>query len=157
MIVGLQLLVVLLAFTCRSSCLGLFLMYLVPVLGLFSIAFWFRQITSNEFSPSLFYALFQLPVFYAFLSVSYAAAYRAASNSWGAVTNGTVAARTLPEFLYFSVVTASTLGYGDYVPKGQAQLLACVQVIEFWLFFIVVASGVAKNVVQPRSERRLIP
>lgn len=33
--------------------------------------------------------------------------------------------------LYFSVVTASTLGYGDLSPHGLARLLACIEVVEF--------------------------
>ena len=48
----------------------------------------------------------------------------------GLVSNTTPAAPITPwTSLYFSVVTISTLGYGDIIPRGFSKVLACLEVI----------------------------
>jgi hypothetical protein len=42
------------------------------------------------------------------------------------------------DFFYFSVVTGSTLGYGDLLPMNRfTRSLVCLQVIEVWVFLVV--------------------
>lgn len=45
------------------------------------------------------------------------------------------------EHLYFSVVTGSTLGYGDLCPMGISRFFACLEVVLFW---ILVLAGTLK-------------
>lgn len=45
------------------------------------------------------------------------------------------------EHLYFSVVTGSTLGYGDLRPMGISRFFACLEVVLFW---ILVLAGTLK-------------
>jgi voltage-gated potassium channel Kch len=52
----------------------------------------------------------------------------------------------LLDSLYFSIVTATTTGYGDMVPYGFSKALACLQiVIAFGTFSIFLAKLVAED------------
>ena len=53
---------------------------------------------------------------------------------------------------YFSVVTFTTLGYGDLQPRGVARILACLEALIGYLVLGVLASTAA-DLVQPDDER----
>jgi len=64
--------------------------------------------------------------------------------------------REFGTLLYYSLVTASTVGYGDFVPVGiTARSLACFEVLEFWVlvlvsftYFQLIANELRKRVKQ---------
>lgn len=41
------------------------------------------------------------------------------------------------DYVYFSVVSGSTLGYGELTPLGLTRLFVGIEVIMFWLFIVV--------------------
>lgn len=55
--------------------------------------------------------------------------------------------------MYFSVITESTLGYGDIHPRGWSRLLACLQVV---LGLAVAGISVAKITSLPNQELRMV-
>ncbi|MBN2330318.1 MAG: hypothetical protein JXC85_00740 [Candidatus Aenigmarchaeota archaeon] len=40
------------------------------------------------------------------------------------------------DYVYFSVVSGSTLGYGELTPLGLTRLFVGIEVIMFWLFIV---------------------
>ena len=54
---------------------------------------------------------------------------------FGTVNNNKVPLNSLLDFTYFSVVTFTTLGYGDYLPTGAAQIIAMIEVLVGFVFF----------------------
>lgn len=86
---------------------------------------------------SLFYVLFYILFVYIGFVVIFAAGYIAASNLGGqvlCVKDNYQCVRGFCVLVYYSLVTASTLGYGDLVPVGIARLLVCIEVPAFWIF-----------------------
>lgn len=59
------------------------------------------------------------------------------------------------ELVYFGVVTGSTLGYGDLEPVGKARILACLQVMEFWMFLGIAILYLQSAVDALRQERQI--
>jgi len=120
--------------------------HLLPYVGgPFLGAYWFYRWTEElateperQEHRTAFYGLFYFVFAFAFLAVAFAAGFMAAAKLGHSVVGreGHCVA-TFSEFAYFSVVTGSTLGYGDLRPLGLARLLACCQVVEFWLFLAV--------------------
>jgi hypothetical protein len=56
--------------------------------------------------------------------------YGLTSFSQGLVNNNNPTAQiTLGTAIYFSIVTISTLGYGDIIPRGFSKIFACIEVI----------------------------
>jgi hypothetical protein len=56
------------------------------------------------------------------------------------------------EHLYFSVVTFTTLGYGDYLPQGYAKILAASQaLIGFGYFAFII--GVAGTIFYSKLNK----
>ena len=43
------------------------------------------------------------------------------------------------DYIYFSAVSGSTLGYGDLLPIGLPRYVVCIEVIMFW-FLVIIAS-----------------
>ncbi|NQT19757.1 MAG: hypothetical protein HQ592_08630, partial [Planctomycetes bacterium] len=85
-------------------------------------------------------AIFSAFCTYILLALLFVPAYKAASgfSTFGRILN--CHSMKIPDlctpvdYFYFSMITGSTLGYGDFVPTGWiVRLLACVQVAEFWL------------------------
>lgn len=81
---------------------------------------------------------------YLVLGISYGLVYWISESIGGEVKlNKEVLDGTqhLGAYMYYSFVTASTLGYGEGLPmNGVTRILACLEVIEFWLFFAIGAS-----------------
>ncbi len=72
--------------------------------------------------------------------------------------SGVTQSETKADHLYFSVVTFTTLGYGDMAPLGQARFLAGLQAL-LGAFFtpLLIAEFVALNLRRRRlDERELI-
>jgi hypothetical protein len=62
---------------------------------------------------------------------------------FGEVLHGGITIKGLGEHLYFSAVTFTTLGYGDYLPHGYAKLFAVLEALLGFAYFafIVGVSG----------------
>ena len=59
--------------------------------------------------------------------------------------------------LYFSIVTFTTLGYGDFRPVGVARAVACVQALTGYFVLALIASSAAdlvRSMGQKRAEQR---
>ena len=65
------------------------------------------------------------------LNLIFAATYRAL----GLVSDEGLVEASFPTALYFSVVTWTTLGYGDFAPPPQIQLIAAFEAGEGLIFF----------------------
>ena len=59
----------------------------------------------------------------------------------------------LGSYLYFSVVTFTTLGYGDYVPTGPARIFAAVEAMLGFTYFAVIV-GVSGSIFYARIAAR---
>jgi hypothetical protein len=83
-------------------------------------------------------AVLHLAVYAIAAAIGFALAYW----RWGGLrfSNGNSGV-DLPNCVYMSVVTFTTLGYGDIVPVGYAKVLACIEVVTGLGFFGV---GIAK-------------
>ena len=107
-----------------------------PLLGALFILFWVAQIYSRGIHRSPWFALSLVASWYLLATMGFASSYKAASVLGSQVLQNGQCIKAWPELLYFSVVTASTLGYGDLYPVGGiARFLSCAAVIEFWFFF----------------------
>jgi hypothetical protein len=110
-----------------------------PVGGMVWVFFWTRQLRVARAQWGGVFAFVFLAASYVALGALFAVGYAAARGFDGQIVEG-ASLRCVECFLdrlYFSVVTASTLGYGDLRPTGVARALACSEVILFWLFFAV--------------------
>ncbi len=56
-------------------------------------------------------------------------------------------------YIYFSVVTFTTLGYGDYSPQGWARLPAAIQAI-FGLGYFALMIGVSSSVFYNKIQKK---
>ncbi len=79
----------------------------------------------------LFFLAFSLICDIFFTVMLFANAY----ELFGTVNNNGVPLNSLLDFTYFSVVTFTTLGYGDYLPTGAAQIIAMIEVLVGFVFF----------------------
>lgn len=97
----------------------------------------FLQGAAGRRSP--FRALSFILVMYFLMVMSYGCSYSAAVELGGQVICDGQCITDLPNFLYFSIVTATTLGYGDLSPTGISKFLSCMEVILFWTFLVLTA------------------
>jgi uncharacterized membrane protein len=87
--------------------------------------------------------IFAFLVSYLLAGVSFAIAYAGAAGFGSDVVSTfglgqPVPIRSFWDYLYFSVVTGTTLGYGDFRPcPVHARVLVQLQVVESWAFLAV--------------------
>jgi hypothetical protein len=58
------------------------------------------------------------------------------------------------DYIYFSVVTFTTLGYGDYIPIGYARIVASIQSLlglGYFAFLIGVSSSIFYSNIQKNN------
>ncbi|WP_063856990.1 MULTISPECIES: potassium channel family protein [unclassified Kitasatospora] len=82
--------------------------------------------------------------------VIFAAAYLALSRQDGEFTN----LSTRLDALYFTVITTSTIGYGDITPSGQSARLVVMLQIAFNLVFLTTAAGALTTQLRTRFTTR---
>ena len=71
----------------------------------------------------------------------------------GAGTRGT---RDFSDALYFSVVTITTVGYGDFIPTGAGRSIAALQgLLGYFILGIMVSTGF--QLIAPHTEPSLTP
>lgn len=89
----------------------------VGILGFFIVSFFFlvRAIESEEIRLPFFILISIM----AMLIFSYADLYR-----YFGLTDGKRAITRAVDFLYFSIITWTTVGYGDIVPQPETRLIA---------------------------------
>ncbi|MFB0552317.1 MAG: ion channel [Phycisphaerae bacterium] len=107
-----------------------------PVVGLFWLCGWMREILHIK---SRIYqgigALAFVVLSFAIIGTLFAFGFMAAGRLGHQLSSCKgVCEAGFASCVYFSVVTASTLGYGDLSPMGLMRVLACVEVVEFLTF-----------------------
>ncbi len=102
-----------------------------------------------ELRPRVNFAFFLIVVSYVVMALAFTASHAAALRLDGQILSakdhytclsklGFGPLREFGILLYYSLVTASTLGYGDWVPKGiTARFLVFFEVVEFWSLVLV--------------------
>jgi Ion channel len=55
--------------------------------------------------------------------------------------------------LYFSIVTFTTTGYGDYHPTPSVRLIAASEALTGYIFFGLFVSLLASHFSKPRNEK----
>ncbi len=86
----------------------------------------------------------------ALLLLAFASVYQ----TFGLIDNTQEGAPVVHSFtssLYYSVVTFTTLGYGDFYPVGPGRVLACIESLTGYLILGVLAST-ASSVLSPGSK-----
>ncbi len=84
---------------------------------------------------------FGLVIFFAF---AYLALHRWSPINAPSPIEGTTFARHLFNNLYFSIITATTTGYGDIIPHGISKILASAQaVLSFFVFGVFISKLVS--------------
>lgn len=106
-------------------------------------------------------AIFGAICVYLFVGVTFALAYAALESlvpgsfaSGGQpVSSGAATSTSVTEFVYFSIVTLSTLGYGDFVPVSQqARMLAAFEAVLGQVYLtVLVARLVGLHIAHERS------
>lgn len=98
-------------------------------------------IVRKSYKDSRILALVLYMVFTYMLLVSlFGALFVASEKLEGKIIDSSNPLRNLSapyEYLYFSVVTGSTLGYGNLYPMGTSRFFACLEVISFWILVII--------------------
>jgi len=125
-----------------------------PLIGFLILVHWSRHAT-RKVDGSLVH-LFVLPVLWYIVAASlYTMAYRASLGLGSQILlYGKTPVTNPAKLLYFSVITASTLGYGDCCPKGFVVcFLSCAQVIQFWLY-LAIAVYVVNRTLKEIAEKR---
>jgi uncharacterized membrane protein YccC len=100
--------------------------------------------TLKRLSKKILRLIDRMPIGVLFLIVClslllFAALYRLAAY-YGQGPVGANGAASFANCVYFSIVTFTTLGYGDIVPKGASRVLACLEVMLGIAFFGVFIS-----------------
>ena len=87
----------------------------------------------------------------ALLLLAFAAIYRVDGIEDASGPGGPTPTRDFFDCLYYSVVTFTTLGYGDFQPAGVAKILAALQAFVGYLVLGILASSSA-SVIQQKAE-----
>jgi hypothetical protein len=75
---------------------------------------------------------------------------------FGTVKNGTVEIVGLWQHSYFSVVTFTTLGYGDYLPTNNAQIIAVIEAL-FGFGYFALLLGIFGSILFQRISKTYKP
>ncbi len=98
---------------------------------------------------------FAFLTFYSLLIILFASAYNIISHYTGNVhfyVGGAPRALSFSESIYFSIISISTVGYGDIVPHSStARLLASIEVV---CGFMLLLFGVSELLEYTREHRR---
>jgi hypothetical protein len=86
------------------------------------------------------------------LIAAFAAIYRTIGIEDASGSGGPVETRSYADTAYYSVVTFTTLGYGDYQPKGAAKIMACLQAFVGYLVLGILASSSAEIIKSSAKE-----
>lgn len=107
--------------------------FAVPVIGLWWVCFWIRELLEPKATRYRGPAALAF-VFTSFLIIGalFALGFFAAGKLGGQLVSDHCGCQTDgPNCMYFSIVTATTLGYGDLCPTGWARFVACAEVVVF--------------------------
>lgn len=131
------------------------LLYIIPILvgPIGGVASILSSITATQQLPfiveayalnsknRLFTPLSQMSAGFLMLVLFFAISYSAANNFHGAIiaSNCDNQATNFFTLFYFSMVTGSTVGYGDFTPEGSARIVAFIQMFLFWVLVLSVA------------------
>ncbi len=83
--------------------------------------------------------------------VSHAIAYQSVGI---AATKGVITDVAFSDALYFSIVTFTTLGYGDFQPVPEFRIVAALQALSGYIFLGLFIGLVANVASTPRNRRR---
>ena len=129
--------------------LGVFASFLYAALfvigGIFSIK---RVLTSHNEDLTLKYTVITLSTDLFAIIVLFANAY----EIFGSVINNGNSIEGLWPHIYFSVVTFTTLGYGDYLPVANAQIIAVIQALVGYSYFALLV-GVFGSMLYQRVSK----
>lgn len=103
--------------------------YFVAVVSLLGAGVCLVELLDDDFDPrNVLVAIFCHGVA---LILIFAAMYRAL----GLISNGKAVEAEFPTALYFSIVTWTTLGYGDFAPPPEIRLIAAFEASAGLIFF----------------------
>lgn len=101
---------------------------------------------------------FAFLTFYSLLIILFASAYHIVSHYTGNVhfyVGGAPRALSFSELIYFSIVSISTVGYGDIVPHSStARLLASIEVVCGFMLLLFGVSELLEYTREHRGEER---
>jgi len=123
-----------------------------PLLSVCGSYLWLSQIRRPDFFTNawLGWPVLLVILSYTFFAILFASGYKSALLLGSQIRINHECVGTLPELLYFSIVTGSTLGYGDGLPHGpEARSLVCMQVIVFWILLITGFLAIQKSLETP--------
>lgn len=108
----------------------------VPLILLLAFAFSLWRLQNRGVPQGYWFGAFTPLVAFVVVAVAFCSAYKAAAEMGFQVCSDSVPCeKSLYKLFYFSVITAGTLGYGDYIPAHDVtRFLVCAEVIELWLF-----------------------
>ena len=130
------------------------LAFVIPALAGFLWVFgWIKElllVKSRTYQASSALAFVFLT--FAIVGAFYATGFMAGARMGFPIANsqGSLPGAKFGDYMYFSVVTGTTLGYGDLFPTKWGRLLACLEVVQF-LIFIGVGGALLARAFQPEE------
>ncbi len=106
----------------------------------------FRTLQERQ-KYATFVAFFDLSVFVSQIITAYAVVYKAFG-----LLDGDQAVRQPLDFLYFSIVTWTTLGYGDFRPTPSSRMVAASEAL-FGYFFMGLYLSIIFHVISRQSTQ----
>jgi hypothetical protein len=112
------------------------------------------EIAESEFAPEV-WASFPIRVVFAYAAYvsMFATVYYASSNLGCQIMDSyhRECIHGYLNYLYFSIVTACTLGYGDFIPQSWARLFAALEVTFFW--FLLAGAALLFDCYREKSKK----
>ena len=126
-----------------------------PLIGFLTLGYWSHQAT-QRIERSLFHLFVRVLSWYIFGVILYAMAYRASFGLGSQILYHGSSVTNPAKLMYFSIITVSTLGYGDCHPYGAvACFLSCTQVIQFWLYLALAVYLVNRTLKEIEEARNV--
>lgn len=108
---------------------------------------WGRLIQAREILLHPWYVPVVLLFWYLVMGFLFALGYKAAVEYGNKIVGPEGEIQSIRSLFYYSIVTASTLGYGDFKPLDSlVRLIACTEVISFWFILSLAVRAILESV-----------